>query len=197
MNIPLQITFHDVPHSEAVEQKIREAVTDLEQLYAEMMSCRVVVEAPHRRQRKGKLYHLRIDVTVPGSELVVNREPGDRDAHEDIYVMVRDAFDAMKRRLKEWARKRQGEVKKDHVAPHARVIRVFPEEGYGFIETADGREIYFHRNSVLNDAFGRIEKDIEVRYSEGSGEKGPQASTVEIVGREAKHDDRTHPSVKG
>lgn len=193
MKIPLQITFHDVPHSDAVEQKIREAAMDLEQFYEDIMSCRVVVEAPHRRHRKGKLYHLRIDVGVPGKELVVNREPGDKNAHEDIYVMIRDAFNAMGRQLKEFTRKRQGEVKRDIVAPHATIVSMFSEKGYGFIRTVDGRDIYFHKNSVLDGAFARLTVGAEVRFTEERGEKGPQASTVEIVGKEARHDLRTHP----
>ncbi len=193
MKIPLQITFHDVPHSDAVEEKIREAATGLEQFYDEIMSCRVVVEAPHRRQRKGKLYHLRIDVSVPGNEIVVNREPGDRNAHEDIYVMIRDAFEATERQLKEFTRKKQGEVKRGITAPHAFVDKLFSKEGYGFIRTVDDREVYFHRNSVLNNAFDKLNAGMEVRFTEEEGEEGPQASTVDIVGKEAKHGDRTHP----
>jgi cold shock CspA family protein len=193
MKIPLQITFHDVPHSDAVEEKIREAAGGLEQFYDDIMSCRVVVEAPHRKHRKGKLYHLRIDLSVPGDEIVVNREPGDRNAHGDIYVMVRDAFVAAERQLIEYTRKKQGDVKRDTAAPHAYVDKIFPEDGYGFIRTIDDREVYFHRNSVLNDAFERLKSGMEVRFTEEEGEKGPQASTIDVVGREGKHDERTHP----
>lgn len=192
MKIPLQITFHGVAASDTVEQKIREAAANLEQFHDDIMSCRVVVEAPHRRHRKGTLYHLRIDVSVTGQELVVNRDPGDRDAHEDVYVMIRDAFAAMERQLRELSRKKQGEVKRDLVAPHGVVVSLFPETGYGFIETGDGREIYFHKNSVLDSGFSRLTKGTEVRFSEEEGEKGPQASSVEIVGKEAKHTTVAH-----
>jgi cold shock CspA family protein/ribosome-associated translation inhibitor RaiA len=192
MILPLQITFHDVDKSEALETKIREVATKLDQFHESIMSCRVVVEAPHRRHRTGKLYHLRIDVSVPGKELVVDREPGDRDAHEDPYVMVRDAFDAMERKIKDYDRRRHGEVKTGAAAPHARVSKLFPDEGYGFIETFDGQEIYFNSKSVLNDAFRRLKVGMEVRFKEEMGEKGPQASTVDLVGKEAGHKEGTH-----
>ncbi len=193
MKIPLQITFQDIPPSEAVEAKVREAASKLDQFYSEIMSCRAVLSSPQKRQRTGKHYHVRLDVSVPGKELVVNREPGDRDTHVDIFVAIRDAFNVMERMLRDYSRQKQGMIKQDLAAPHARVIRLFPEEGYGFIEATNGSEIYFHQNSVLNNAFGKLKKGMEVRYTEEEGEKGPQASTVEIVGKEAKHDDRTHP----
>ena len=193
MILPLQITFHSVDKSEALEAKIREAAEKLDQFHEEVMSCRVVLEAPHKRHHQGNLYHMRIDVSVPGKELVVDREPGDRNAHEDPYVMVRDAFDAMERKLKDYDRRRHGEVKTDLAAPHGRVSKLFPDEGYGFIETFDGSELYFNENSVLNGAFRRLTIGMEVRFKEEMGLKGPQASTVDIVGRDASHDERTHP----
>ena len=193
MILPIQITFHNVDKSDALETKIREAAEKLDQFHEDIMSCRVVVEAPHKRHHQGTLYHLRIDVSVSGKEIVVDREPGDRNAHEDPYVMVRDAFEAMERKLKDDERRRHGEVKTGVAAPHGRVSKIFPDEGYGFIETFDGSELYFNKNSVLNDAFRRLSVGMEVRFREEMGLKGPQASTVDIVGREASHDERTHP----
>ena len=181
MKIPLQITFQDIPPSEAVEAKIREAAAKLDQFYADIMGCRAVVSSPQKHQQKGKHYHVRLDVSVPGKELVVNREPGNRDAHFDIFVAIRDAFSVMERMLRDYSRQKQGMIKQDIAAPHGRVSKLFPEEGYGFIETMSD-EIYFHRNSVLNNGFAKLKAGTEVRYTEEEGEKGPQASTVEIVG---------------
>jgi len=192
MIIPVQITFQDVPHSDDVEARIRSAAEKLDRLSNEIMSCRAVVSAPQRRHRKGKHFHVRLDVSVPGTELVVNREPGDRTTHTDLLVAVRDAFIAMERKLRDYAQHRRKEVKHDVAAPHGRVSRIFFGEGYGFIETLDGREVYFHENSVLNDAFKKLEEGMEVRFSEEEGQKGPQASTVSVVGAEASHDERTH-----
>lgn len=111
MELPLQITFRDLPRSEALEADIRDKAGKLEQFYEKVMACRVVVERPHGHQYKGELFHIRIDLTVPGRELVVNRGPDQHHAHEDPYVAVRDAFDAARRRLQDFARKQRGDVK--------------------------------------------------------------------------------------
>lgn len=178
MKIPLQITVRNVSLSDVVETDIRQKAADLDSFYDRIMGCRVFVEAPHRHHHQGILYNVRIDLTVPGKEIVIKREP-----HEDVYVAVRDAFDAARRQLEDFARRQRGDVKSHETPPHARVSKLFPEEGYGFLETPDGREIYFHGNSVLNGEFDRLKIGAEVRYSEEPGEKGPQASTVAIVGK--------------
>ena len=182
MKVPLQITFRHMARSDDVEARIRERAEKLDRIYDGIMTGRVVVDLPQQRQRKGKIFLVRIDLTVPGRELVVNRDPLLNHAHEDVHVAVEDAFDAVERILKEYSREIQGEVKTDVVQDRGLVDRLFPEEGYGFIQTRDGRDIYFHRNSVLNGGFERLRQGMEVRFSEEEGEKGPQASTVDIAG---------------
>ena len=166
MQMPLQVTFRNMEPSEAVEAKIRERAAKLDLFYDRLMGCRVIVEAPHGRHHQGKLYHVRVDLTVPGGELVVSREPAARHSHEDVYVAVRDAFNAAERRLADYARRQRGEVKVREVSPHARVSKLFPEEGYGFIATPDGSEIYFHEHSVLDGAFSRLRVGTEVQFAE-------------------------------
>ncbi|MFI5398027.1 MAG: HPF/RaiA family ribosome-associated protein [Candidatus Binatia bacterium] len=183
MQMPLQISFRDMEPSAAVEAKIRERAARLDRYYDRLMGCRVVVEAPHRRHHQGKLFHVRVDLTVPQGELVVSREPVERHSHEDVYVAIRDAFDAAQRRLAEYARRQRGDIKAHEAPAVSRVSKLFPDEGYGFIETPDGSEIYFHRNSVLNGAFARLEIGDEVQFVEEPGEKGPQASTVRFIGK--------------
>jgi len=184
MQTPLQITFRDVESSAAVEANIREKAAKLEQYYDRIMSCRVMVEAPHGHKHQGRLYRVRIDVGVPDGELVVSHEHHHRDsAHEDVYVAIRDAFDAMKRQLEDYARKQRGDVKQHVVPEGGHVISLHPEEDYGKIETPEGRVLYFHRNSVLKDAFDKLEIGSEVRFSEEAGEQGPQASSVTLVGK--------------
>jgi len=111
MQIPLQITFHGIPKSEAVEAKIREKVDKLEQFHSHMMSCRVAVEAEHHHHHQGNLYHIRIDITTPNKELVISKEHHDNKAYEDVYVAIRDAFDIAKRQLEDYARIQRGDVK--------------------------------------------------------------------------------------
>jgi len=111
MQQPLQITFLNVPPSEAVEFKVRERAKKLERISDNIMACRVTIEAPHKHHHKGSTYQVRIDLTVPGGEIVVSRDPGLNHAHEDVYVAVRDAFDAMSRQLKNHVRQKHGKVK--------------------------------------------------------------------------------------
>ncbi|OYY80982.1 MAG: RNA polymerase subunit sigma-54 [Hydrogenophilales bacterium 17-64-11] len=99
MQTPLQITFRDMPHSDALDTHIRDKAHKLEQIFADIVSCRVVVEQPARHQQQGKPFNVRIDLGVPGSEIVV-----DRQQNEDVYVALRDAFDAAKRQLEDYAR---------------------------------------------------------------------------------------------
>lgn len=106
MQSELQVSFKDIPHSAAVEQRIREKTAKLEQIYPHIISCHVTLELPHKHHQQGKLHNVRIDVRVPGNEIVVNR-----DQHEDIYAALRDAFDAAKRKLDEYGRRQRGEVK--------------------------------------------------------------------------------------
>jgi ribosome-associated translation inhibitor RaiA len=108
VEIPLQVTWRNVEKSAAVEAEIRSRAAKLVEFHDHIVSCRVVVEAPHRHHHKGNLYRLAIDVKVPDRELVVTRDPGEDHAHEDIYVAVRDAFDAMRRQLQDYARNRHG-----------------------------------------------------------------------------------------
>jgi ribosomal subunit interface protein len=184
MKIPLQITFRDMESSAAVEANIREKAGRLEQFYDQIMSCRVMVEAPHSHHHQGNLYQVRIDLGVPDGELLVTHEHHHKDhSHEDVYVAIRDAFDAMKRQLEDYARKRRGKTKKHESPAHGRVLVLIPEEGYGRIETPDERVIYFHRNSVLDNDFDKLEVGSEVRFVEEMGERGPQASTVTRVGK--------------
>ena len=184
MKIPLQITFRDMEPSAAVEANIREKAGRLEQFYDQIMSCRVMVEAPHSHHHQGNLYQVRIDLGVPDGELLVTHEHHHKDhSHEDVYVAIRDAFDAMKRQLEDYARKRRGKTKKHESPAHGRVLVLVPEEGYGRIETPDERVIYFHRNSVLDNDFDKLEVGSEVRFVEEMGERGPQASTVTRVGK--------------
>ncbi|MGE5546927.1 MAG: ribosome hibernation-promoting factor, HPF/YfiA family [Solirubrobacterales bacterium] len=115
MQIPLQITFHGIDHSDAVEERVREKVGKLEQFFDRITSCRVAIEVHHKNtsnlHHKGEPFHIRIDLTVPGTELVVKRDPKDAHVHEDVYVALRDAFQAMERQLKEYVERSRGDVK--------------------------------------------------------------------------------------
>lgn len=184
MAIPVQVTFKDMEPSPALEARIREKAEKLERFAERILRCIVTVEAPHRHHRHGVMYAIRVDVVVPRGEIVVSREGVRNHAHEDPYVAVRDAFDAVARQLEDHVRHLRGDVK-HHEAPLlvGKVTRVVGAQDFGFIETSDGQEVYFHRNSLVGNGFDRLQPGDEVRLAVTEGEKGWQASTVHLAGK--------------
>jgi cold shock CspA family protein/ribosome-associated translation inhibitor RaiA len=180
MPADVQISFRGMEASPSVEAQVRHRAEELMQLSDRVTACQVMIEAAHRRHRQGRIYHVRVDLTVPGSEVVVNREPGEDHAHEDLHVAVRDAFDTARRRLEDHMRRLDG-MTKQHAAPSiGRIANVFAERDYAFLETDTGEEVYVHRNAVVAGKFDRLNVGDRVRYviDPGEGEKGAQASTV-------------------
>jgi cold shock CspA family protein/ribosome-associated translation inhibitor RaiA len=183
MELPLQVAFRNMSHSDVIEPLVREKASRLDRFADHILGCRVVVGLAGKHHVYGNLYEVRIDLTVPGEEIAVTREPGEHPEYRDVEVALRDAFDATCRRLEDHVRRRRGLVKAHGVPPHGRVTKLFPDEGYGFLETPDGREVYFHRHSVLHDGFNRLHVGSDVVFVEEEGNKGLQASTVRPVGR--------------
>lgn len=187
-DFPLQISFHEIRHSDSVTQIIRKKVNKLAQLYSRIVSCRVAIEPANHNHQQGNLYRVRISLRVPGHEFVVSgQNQSEKHQYEDVYVAIRDSFDALHRQLREYINQlpRRHPPHLHEAAPHGEVIRMVYEGdlGYGFLRTPDGREIYFNQNSVLDGHFNDLQVGTEVRYTEEMGEDGPQASTVEIAGR--------------
>lgn len=183
MQVPVEIRFQNMDRSPTIEAAVRERAQKLERFADHIISCHVSVEAPHKHHRHGKLYHVAVDVRTPGGEIVASRSPDEHHAHEDVYVAVRDAFKAAQRQLQDYVRVQRGKVKPHEVPLHGTITVLHPDQDYGRIRTPDGREIYFHRNSVLNADFDRLEVGMETRFSEEPGERGPQASSVQIIGK--------------
>ena len=178
MQIPLQITFRGIPHSDAVEAKIREKVSKLERFHSHIMGCRVAVESEHHRHHQGNQYHIRLDITTPRKELVISRDHHDKKAYEDVYVAMRDAFNAATRQLEDYARVQRGKVKTHDLQSIGTVIRLLPEKDHGFIAAEDEHEVYFHRNSVTGGGFDALSVGDEIRYIEEADDLGPQAGIV-------------------
>jgi ribosome-associated translation inhibitor RaiA len=150
MESPLQIVFRDVsPYEEFLDKEIRRWAAKLEEHYSRIVSCRVAVEKSYSRHRQGNLYKATVRVKVPGKLIVVSREHPFHHSHEDIYVAVHHAFQEAVRQLEEYSRVKKWDVKDHDELPHGVVARLHPD-GYGFIATPEGREVYFHKNSVLD-----------------------------------------------
>ncbi|HEV2273825.1 MAG TPA: HPF/RaiA family ribosome-associated protein [Acidobacteriaceae bacterium] len=198
---PLQVTFRDVEAFPSAEQWIRSEAAKLTTFYERIMSCRVAIESPHHH-REGNQYHVRIDLTLPGGELVIKHEPpvktrareaGEaaikkhldvRDPHKHLRQAITDAFAAAGRRLQDYARRQRGDVKHREPRFQAKVAQLFGDKGYGFLLTPEGREIYFHKESVLGQSFDRLQLGTAVSFAEESGDKGPQASSVRILAKQ-------------
>ena len=183
MQLPLQVSFRHMERTPSLETTIREKAATLDQFAGHIMSCRVVVEPAGKHHLHGNQYEVRIDIKLPGGEVVATHEPSEHKEYKEIAVAIRDAFDTAARRLEEYVRIQRGDVKLHAGLPHARVSKLMPAENYGFLETPEGRELFFHRNSVLNESYDRLQIGTEVAFEEEEGERGPQASTVKIVGR--------------
>ena len=195
------ITFRGLPHSDAIEAYVRERVTWLEQFHPRLQRCHVVIEVPHRHRHEGRHVHVAIEMHVPGADPIVvaheaSRHGGLKDvegeelpkdagldeAHRHARVAVREAFDAARRRLEDVAREHRGAVKAHEVPAHGRVAEISHVDGFGFIEAGEAR-VYFARESVLDGAFESLQVGTPVTFVEEKGEKGPQASTVRVLGK--------------
>jgi cold shock CspA family protein len=183
MQKPLEIVFRGLTRVEEVEDLISEKVAKLEHICNYIVSCSVAIEKPQHYQKVGNPFRVRLDIRVPHNhEIVVKRECTEGDMHDSLQKVLRNAFDAAGLALQELVQKQRHDVK-SHPAGQATAIvhRIFPDDGYGFLLTTDGREVYFHRNSLVNQDFSRVRLGLGVRFTEELGEEGPQASTMEIM----------------
>jgi ribosomal subunit interface protein len=162
--------------SDAVTAHVEKRAAKLENFHDRIVKCHVVLEAPHRHHKHGKRYHVRIDMIVPGKELVVSKNL--EDNNEDLHAAVDAAVGDAERVLSEHSQALAPDTKNRFRPPHGVVAKIFHDRGYGFIQAEDGHEVYFHENSVLDGRFERLTVGAKVRYAEEDGEKGPQASTV-------------------
>jgi cold shock CspA family protein len=177
MQIPVQITEHGGQLSLEDRRKIEQRAAALGRYHNRLMGCRVAVTAPaHQAHGIPAAYQIRIDLTLPEGELAVNRQ-----VKPSLPEAVQDAFRVARRRLQDFVREQRQDVKQHEPTTTGCITRLLPHEGYGFLTTEGGREIYFHRNSVLEDGFDRLAEGADVRFVEVVGIEGPQASTVEPV----------------
>jgi len=168
MQVPVHIQFRGMPPSEALEASAREHADKLETFAPDIMSCRVTIELSQKHQHQGRPYSVHIDLTLPGHELVANR-----DQDGDVYVALRDAFDNMKRQIED--------VVRQHAVPlHGEVVRLDGEGGFGFIRTPDGNEYYFSRDNVAGTPFEHMETGSAVQFLPEAGDEGLQARRVSL-----------------
>ena len=183
MQKPVQVTFRGLPVSAEIEAACLKEAEKLERHVQRMTSCHIVVSAPHHHHVQGNLYEIKIDITLPGIEVVASRTPPEHVKSEKIGIALREAFDTARRQIEDAVDKQSGAVKTHGTPAQGRIARVFPLEKYGFIESSDGRDVYFHANSVSKGEFERLSVGTQVRFVEEQGANGPQASSVSLVGK--------------
>ncbi|MBW8298385.1 MAG: cold shock domain-containing protein [Hydrogenophaga sp.] len=186
METPVEIDSHGVEISPALREMLNEHVGELETRYGRITSCRVVVTGPGQRHRTGGLYDVRIHLALPnGREVAVDHLDHGDERYSDLNFAVNDAFKRARRQLQDEAHKLQGETKHHEPQPIGTVARIDHAGDFGFIAASDGREVYFHRNSVVAGSFDDLEPGTRVSFVEEQGIKGDQASTVKPLGKHA------------
>lgn len=187
MDSPLEIAFHNLQSSPAIEAELRKRVNKLEHRFGRLTGCRVSVERLHNQHRTGNLFEVHITLSVPGygRDLVVSRPPQraqERFANPDIHVSIRDAFDAAERQLEGF----KGRVRSDTASPSAsaltgQVALIEPGADHGFILNNLGSQLYFHRDSVTNGRFEELKQGDTVHYVEVEGGAGPVAVKIRLA----------------
>jgi cold shock CspA family protein/ribosome-associated translation inhibitor RaiA len=190
MQTPVEIDFQGIQATEQLRACVTKNISMLEQRFGRITACRVLIRGPSERHRKGGAFDVSIRLSLPqGREVDIGRSEGRvRDAETDNrlldpIVALNDAFKRARRRLQDHARRMQGHVKNHDGPPIATVTRFDDAAGFGFLETQDGREVYFHKNSILDGGASHVAPGTLVTYFEEMGDKGPQASTVRVLGK--------------
>ena len=184
MQVPVEVSFRGCEPSERLRDQIHEKLKGLEERFGGIIAGRVVLKGPSGHHRTGGLYEVGVHLTLPNGRAVdVERTPTPDERFADPLFAINDAFHRARRQLQDEARQMDQQVK--HHEPHATgtVVSLDSSGDFGFLGTSDGTEVYFHRNSVLNNGFPRLTVGSTVTFSEEVGEKGPQASTVTLQGK--------------
>ncbi|MBX9738564.1 MAG: cold shock domain-containing protein [Beijerinckiaceae bacterium] len=179
-----EIDFQNIEDRGRLREDIERHLAELENRYGRITAARVVLKGPGARRHAGGLYEVNIRLALPdGKDVVVERTPDEDERHADIRFAINDAFHRARRQLQDQARRIRGQVKQHEAQPVGVVVRLDPSGEFGFLQASDGHEIYFHHNSVLDAAFGRLQVGARVAFVEEAGNKGPQASTVRLLGK--------------
>jgi ribosomal subunit interface protein len=185
MQVAPEVIFKDIDRSAWVEDYIAERMKHLEKFSQDITRCHVTLSQEQGSHHKGNRYSVMVEVRLPRQhDLAVKKQKVIRDMHTQLPAVINEAFGAIEKQLKRTVEKRRGEAKIHNGQPHGMIEKLFADEGYGFIRALDDdRQFYFHSNSVLHIEFERLTVGTEVRFTAEQGEDGPQASSVQVVGK--------------
>lgn len=182
MQKPVEIDFKGFDGSDAQMFAIQKHLAEVERRFGGIISGRVFVKAPDKHHRKGAPFEVSIRLKLPGGrEVDVSRTTGADERSASFNFALGEAFRRAERQLNDAVERMQGEVKAAVEQPVGTVTRLFDD--HGFLETADGLQVYFHRNSVVKGGFAKLVPACRVSFVEQQGERGPQASTVKRLGK--------------
>jgi cold shock CspA family protein len=183
MQTPVEVGFQGIAVTAELRNTIAKHVADLERRFSRMTACRVVLKGPGGHHRTGGLYEVGIRLTLPdGREVNIGRTEQADERHSDLTFAINDAFKRARRQLQDQVRRLQRQVKLHEGQPTGTIVRLDEAGEFGFLASGDGHELYFHRNSVL-EGFDRLAVGSRVTFTEELGDKGPQASTVKLLGK--------------
>jgi cold shock CspA family protein/ribosome-associated translation inhibitor RaiA len=189
METALQIAFKETPHSDHLEAQIRQRAERLDRLHPNLIGCRVVVDVQRAGTGAGKpVLGVAVEAEAPGKRKLVGRSQQSEDEMGSLPIaaLIR-AFDAVHRQVEKLSDMQRGDVKRHEAEGETgRVLRLFPDQGYGFIEAGSGPELYFTRNAVGDNAYDELEAGMMVQITRATteGPMGPQASSVRLLGRD-------------
>ncbi|HKP22648.1 MAG TPA: HPF/RaiA family ribosome-associated protein [Dongiaceae bacterium] len=191
MQRPLEIAFRDLDPSDFIRNLVEERVDRLERFYPNIIGCRVVVEAPHRSaEGHNPPIGISVEVDVPARPRVIAKDMEEQRAMKgDHLAAINRAFEAIERQLEDLKDKQRGVVKRhENARQTGSVVRLFPDQGHGFIEVAGGPELCFTRNAVLDGGFDQLKVGMMVQVTQATAEgpMGPQASSVVVLGGERR-----------
>ena len=169
--VPVNITLRDVPHTEAIEARVRIKAEKLTSFYDRIEYCKVVIDTPQKHKHQGKFFRVQLKLGVPGKTLVVKNK-----WDEDLYVAIRNAFSAMRKQLERFAEQQRGDVKYHPETLAGEIVRLIGD--YGFIESTDGREFYFNEDNMVSIPFDDLDIGAHVSFTESVSDDGLQANHV-------------------
>jgi len=179
--IPFEVMYEGMARSPVAERHVLEGIARLERLEANVVAAQVTVAKHPVRHSKEGIYDVRIHLSVPGPDVSVSRSPPGHVENEDLVTAIGEAFAKARRALIDRDAVLRGDVKAHEPVALGQVTDVFPD--HGFIRGDDGRIVYFHRNSVLGDAWNEVDTGTQVRFLDEPGEQGPHATSVTVLNR--------------
>lgn len=174
--VPFEIAYENMEASPAAEVHVLRGIRRLEKVAPDLVSVRVTLARRNPRRRTGDLYDVNLHLSLPGPDVVVSRTPTPHHEDEDLVLAIGEAFEKARRKVVEQHAVERGDVKQHDASLKGTVSDLFPD--YGFIRGADGRIVYFHRNSVPDGEWDRFELGDRVLFADEPGEEGPHATTV-------------------